>query len=307
MKRFFQSIILLALLLSSFGTAAVRAEDSAPTPDEPYAGDLLCLPGAYLVAPEECLPLGPSTILTELAKKGVSYPLLPLPAVNPPEELNQVNINYAKINIPATERTKLFSSPDDAANGTNPIGYLDAGRNIYITYTNRIDINGGAYLQTPSGEWLRGSPVATSQTNFQGLLFQETPHNAFGWIVEPTHPRTLPDYAAPETERTVNREEVVQIYDQQNSGGTDWYMIGLNEWVERRYLRKFNLNATRPEGIDRERWIEINLYEQTLAVYEDRKTGFRHPDRQRRRSILHPAGPVPDLREKTRRAHERRL
>ncbi len=274
MKRFIRSIFLSVMFLAISGIAAVHAEDSAPTPEEPFAGDLLCLPGAYLVDPEGCLPLGPSVVLTNLAKIGVSYPFQSLPAVHPPEELNQVNINYAKINIPATERAKLFGSLDDAVNGANPVGYLDAGRNIYVTYTNRTDMNGGHYIQLATGEWLRGSPVASSLTSFQGLLFQQTPQNSFGWIVEPTHPRTSPDHSAPETDRELNREDLVQIYDRQNSGGTDWYMVGLNEWVERRYIRQFNLNATRPEGVDRDRWIEVNLYEQTLAAYENGKLVF---------------------------------
>ena len=274
MRNLIYTALLLTLILAAPGAAVVHAQDSAPNPEEPFAGDVLCLPGAYLIEPEECLALGPSTLLTDLARKGVSYPFQPLPAVNPPEELNQVDINYAKINIPATERTKLFSSPDEAANGANPIGYLDAGRNIYLTYINRVDINGGAYLQMPSGEWVRGSPVASSMTSFQGLLFQENPSNSFGWIVEPTRPRAQPNYNAPETERALNREEVVQIFDRQNVNGTDWYMVGLNEWVDRRHIRQFNLNATRPEGVDRDRWIEVNLYEQTLAVYEDGRLAF---------------------------------
>jgi len=43
----------------------------------------------------------------------------------------------------------------------------------------------------------------------------------------------------------------------------------MNEWVDRINIRQIVFNSTPPEGVENGRWIEINLYEQTLAVYEN--------------------------------------
>lgn len=267
MKKIF---LLLGLSFTFFLIKAPLSVSANPgETEEPFYGDLLCLPGAYTIEPSDCLAMGPSQILTDLANKGIIYPLQPLPAVHPSEELNKVNINYAKINIPATERAKLYSSAEDASNDNNSIGTLEAGRNVYVTFINQVDINGGHYVQMASGEWLRASPVASSQTNFQGLIFNKNPEVAFGWIVEPVHPRNAPTYNAAELEKTLAREDIAEIFDVQEADGTKWYMVGLNEWVERRYIREFELKTEKPNGVTGDRWIEVNLYEQTLGVYEN--------------------------------------
>jgi lipoprotein-anchoring transpeptidase ErfK/SrfK len=48
----------------------------------------------------------------------------------------------------------------------------------------------------------------------------------------------------------------------------------MGQWLERRYIRQFKANPTPPEGVDNGRWIEVNLYEQTLAVYDNNTLVF---------------------------------
>jgi hypothetical protein len=102
-----------------------------------------------------------------------------------------------------------------------------------------------------------------------GLFFYQNPANDFGWIIDQADVRTEPGYNAALTGKSLPRETVVQVYDMVNQDGTDWYMIGWNEWVERRQIRQFHVNLVPPEGVDNNRWIDINLYEQTLGIYED--------------------------------------
>jgi lipoprotein-anchoring transpeptidase ErfK/SrfK len=45
-------------------------------------------------------------------------------------------------------------------------------------------------------------------------------------------------------------------------------LIGPDEWVEQRLLGRVTPSAYPPEGVENGRWIEINLYEQTVSVYE---------------------------------------
>jgi len=56
--------------------------------------------------------------------------------------------------------------------------------------------------------------------------------------------------------------------------GTTWYMIKPGQWVDRNKIRVVVPALTAPEGVDNGRWIEVNLYEQTMTVYEDNRLIF---------------------------------
>lgn len=264
-------VSLAGLLQTTTATASQKAPDAMV---EPYAGQVVCLPGAYLIEAPDCLPLGPSQTLTGLAEKGIPYPPIPIPAVKPDAALNQNDVKYARINLPAHERAPIFASLDDAILGEFPIGYIRAGNGLrYVSYIQRTTHNGGSYVLLKSGGWMRASPATISST-FQGLRFRRTPQGSIGWIIKDTKPRQAPSYQAPENDKLLPRESVVQIYDVIQVGDTQWYMTGLNEWVDRYAIRQLVVKTTPPEGVDNQRWIEINLYEQILSVYEDNQLLF---------------------------------
>ncbi len=242
--------------------------------NEPYAGQVVCAPGVYLVEAPDCLPLGPSKILTELAQQGIIYPPLPIPAAQPDPLLNEIDIQYALINLPDNEPAPIFATLDDAIIGERPVRHIPAGFGLrYVTYTHRTTINSGNYVQLTSGGWMRASPANISST-FQGLQFRRTPTIDIGWIIKDTLPRSQPSYQSPELNKTLRRESVVQIYDVVEAKETTWYMVGLNEWVDRHSLRQLVVNTTPPEGLDNNRWIELNLYDQTLSVYDQGELVF---------------------------------
>jgi len=255
------------------GFPVIPAQASAPLADA--ESDLpLCLPGVYRTDPGDCLPLGPSTFITELAQRGISYPIRPLPAQKPDPALQYAPDAYLSVTSGAIS---MYATLYDAISGS-PVQSLGAGLMKYLAITQRVDRAEGIFYGLTSGLWVRAADIDASccirSGRFQGLLFADNPPNSFGWIVDQAVPRTAPGYLAPEKKMTLYRETVVQIFDVQTADNTKWYMIGLDTWVERRYIRQMVVNPTPPEGIDRNRWIEINLYEQTLAVYEDNRLVF---------------------------------
>ncbi len=266
MKRRLQVLSLLLILVGLLTPTATALAQSTPPNGEPYSGKPLCLPGPYLVDPVDCLPAGPSKIITDLARTGISIPARPLPAVRPDPALNASPVMIARINLDAVEKAPVFATFDDATAGNNPVRYIDGGKLRYVSYVNVGYYNNKPYVQLRTGEWMRASPVAYSQ--FQGLLFKKTPKTSFGWIVDTAEVRTAPGYANPLTKRVLLRQDVVQIFNVVNADKTDWYMVGPNEWVERRYIRQVRINTAPPEGVPGDRWIEVNLYDQTLSVYE---------------------------------------
>lgn len=265
---------LVLVIISSILLAPVlpaHAEDGKA--GEPYPGTALCLPDAYLNDPGDCLPLGPSQTLTDLAKKGLTFPPRPLPAATPPRELTNSPVTVAKINIEATEAAQIYASLDDASSGNNPVRQIAPGTGLrYVSYVQVSRVNGKPFVQLKTGEWMRASPAGYSY--FQGLAFQKTPANAFGWMVDHAKARSAPSWNAPEVGETLLRETVIQIYDVVQAEGMEWFLIGPDQWVPWQDARRVRVDTTPPQGVNGNRWIIVDLYDQTLAVYDNRQLVF---------------------------------
>lgn len=160
----------------------------------------------------------------------------------------------------------MYATFDDATQGQNPTRFIAPGQLRYMSYIDVEYYKDKPYVRLKSGEWMRASLIGYSA--FQGLEFSKTPANSFGWIVDQAEVRRAPGYQSPLASLTLNRENLVQIYDVQSQDNTDWYMVGMGQWVERRYIRQVRINTTPPEGVPGDRWIDVNLYDQTLSVYD---------------------------------------
>jgi lipoprotein-anchoring transpeptidase ErfK/SrfK len=274
-KQMIQSVLSALLVISTFyaalqPTVVVQAQAEGSTPEE-YEGASICTPGVE--TDSACLPLGPSQTIQDWAKKGISYPITGLPAYTPEATLNDMPFRYAKINADERKEIRLFPSLADAVSGDNQSGSIPAGALRWVAYVTQADVEGNHYVQVPdSFEWVRASPAEILY--FQGLAFYRTPDQEFGWIIDQVTSRTGPGVDSPSTGISHRRNEVIQIFDVQKANETDWYQVAPNEWIERRAIRKVTLNTTPPSGITGDRWIEVNLYEQTLAVYDKRQLVF---------------------------------
>lgn len=271
MKRFlfFLAVITLAALPLG-GTAAYNADQPTAEGDAGYYSLPLCLPG--MAADGTCLPLGPAQTVAEMEAAGFPYPPRNLAAAQPSPELGEMPVFVAKINLQEYEPAPIYGSFEDAVSGSNPVSQIDPGSLRFISYITRQDHNGDPYLQLSTGGWMRASPAA--YTDFQGLQFFENPRTAFGWIVDQTPSYQFPAFDAPETGNTYIREDVIQVFSMQESGGVTWFQIAPGEWVNSLKARAMEVRPHPPEGVDRGRWIEIDLLQQILAVYEDGKLLF---------------------------------
>jgi hypothetical protein len=214
---------------------------------------------------------GPAQTVADMEAAGFSYPARDLPAAEPSSELGVLPIYVAKINAPEDEPAPIYASFDDAVARTNAIGQIDPGTLRYVSYISLAEHNGKTYLQLASGGWIKAAPAA--YTDFQGLLFYEMPRNDFGWIVDKTPSYSEPTLSAA-TIGTYFREDVVQVYQTVEAEGLFWYQIAPEEWVNSAKTRVVHLRPEPPEGVTSGRWIEIDLFEQILAVYEDGQLQF---------------------------------
>lgn len=266
-------VICLMLFLGPTWFASASARNSLPPEDN--SGAVLCQPGVYLQLPDDCVPLGPSETLTHLAQMGLEYPPPPFLAFKPSPDLNALPYQYYRVD--ASTGTAFYPSLESAIARQGASRILPAGRLLYVVYASRIDTDRqGTYFLLPSGNYMPGDgSTAQVASSFQGLEFHATPRNAFGWVIHPSGASVYaqPNRAQPSL-RTLARFDVVQVYSRQHIDGVEWALIGPDEWMEDRLLGIVTPNPTPPEGVTNGRWIEVNLAEQTLAVYDDSRMVF---------------------------------
>lgn len=239
---------------------------------------VLCLPGIYMTDPGDCLPLGPSAYLTQMAKLGITFPV-PRLAYSPIDPaLGQVNTRYGEvINMPAP----VFGSIDDAlnANRKSAAERLN-GEFVYVSYQNEIETGGKKLYEIRPGAYLTGNYISRlgAIPPARGITLSRTPVVPFGWVL--TYFSQTPQIEVRRspngepTGRLLNLYDILQVFSEETVEGKKWVMVGPDEWVEARFISRVIPNTIPPEGISGDRWIEVNLAEQTLAVYDQRQMVF---------------------------------
>jgi hypothetical protein len=271
MKKTLFFLILFVLALGLWPAFPVTAQTA---PDlEQEAGDVLCPPGVYFSDPGDCQPLGPSQTLTEMAREGFSYPPAPLLALPRDESLSRVPYQYFEV----TEyTTNTYATLEDAQNKTNPLRQIGPGARIFVTYARMERTDRGVYFLLPSGEWMPGDGRRVSApVLFRGLEFAQTPSVPFGWAIFEVDIHASPSYhtSTPVVGRLL-KHELVHVYELVTVQDEDWFSIGPDEWVPARRVAVVYPKTTPPDGVTNGRWIDVDLAEQVLTVYENNQMVF---------------------------------
>ncbi len=266
MGRFLETLTIFLLLVTLLPTRAVKAvQGDDPAAREADSGAILCPPAVYLSPQDDCLPLGPAQFLTAMAAQGIIFPIHPLPAYAPSPNLNNIPFSYFKVTV---EGLPLYATLE-AAMADQPSGQVIQPGFLYVSYEQRVKNDQGVFYYLRSGAWMRGEGARAAPPTFQGLRFSSTPRNSFGWVLTEAEGRVAPGFASPYTGQTYNRFDIVQVYSTQVVNNVEWDLIGPNEWLEARLVARLDSRRRPPEGVMGERWIDINLNEQTLGVYEN--------------------------------------
>jgi len=284
----FASILLTFVQLTlipgtdSLATDSIDLQENAPhlANLESNNSSVICTPGIYFTDPGDCNPTGPSMYLSKMAKIGMTFPITELPGSKPDPTLTSVDVRYGYV---PERNAPVYGSLDDAVNAKrrDAIRKLDSGF-TYISYTDEAVIDGKRFYMIDAGAWMTANDVSRigAIPLFQGLTFQQTPYTAFGWILSylsngPVESKRTPGYGLEDfTGRIFNNHDVVQVYDVQQIDGMDWYLIGPDEWLPQKVVARVIPNTSPPEGVTNGRWIEVNLYEQTIAIYDQSELVF---------------------------------
>lgn len=239
----------------------------------------LCPPDLYYDSSQDCLPLGPTAYLLDMAEIGITFPETPLPIRNPDPSLSEVQYKYAYV---VRDKAPIYETLNAAVSQDKDKLVRRITRGFNYVSISRTEISKGKYYHYTDIGWMSGSDVIiTSVPIFQGVEFAETPTHDFGWILSmfsaggEAETKRSPGYETDDyTGHYLEHQQLVQIYDIQNIGKWDWYMIGPDEWVVQTAVARVSPRTGPPEGMAWNRWIEVNLYEQTITVYENRELVF---------------------------------
>jgi hypothetical protein len=273
MRRILIPIFTIFIVLESLSInrTIAAAQTGTILAIEPDSGSVVCPPGIYELSTDGCLPLGPSEYLTQIAATGIPYPLPPFPGYKPPAELNDIPYRYFKV---TDKGAPLFASIEDAVNN-QPSSQIAPGDELYVSYVGtETDQNNVSYYRLRSGELIGMDGARKAVPVFQGLAFSSQPTRAFGWVMDVVTPRTAPGLNNPESSHKFFRNEIVQIYDTKEASNLTWNLVGPNEWLDSREVARVDPHTTAPDGVTASRWIEVNLFEQTLSVYENNQLVF---------------------------------
>ncbi len=272
MTRF---IISLFMLLQGFSSVIqpVSPNQEAAVTRSIYT--ILCMPGIYMTNPQDCLPLGPSSYLTRMASNGISLPIIPF-AYQPVDGLlGELPFSYATL---GDSSTPVYASLQDAVSGNNSIRTIESGGLRYVSYVEYSDTENGRFFKLRDDTWVSvSSRVSVPHSYPGGIELFRPPERSFGWLLPfaPTiETRRTPGYNEDYTGHSLNQYQIVQVFSTQVIDNVEWDLVAPDEWVEGRFIGQVVPNTTPPEGVTNGRWIEINLLEQTLAVYDQNRLVF---------------------------------
>jgi hypothetical protein len=217
---------------------------------------LLCLPITAVLAQESCADIPECDTVAGLPLEVLSaYPepnVFPLPVRD--------GDLYDRVYRKMAGGAQIFDAP-----GGNVIETLGPGF-TYIT-VNSVQ---GDWTEIDVGKWVP-SNILTDDVNisrFSGVFFpkEELPY-PFAWTMRHLRGSTVPGGEPSLDNPYLYRYTRVNLYTSVEVDGKLWYQIGPDQWVHQFDISK-PLIVERPAEIDTEKWVSVDLYEQTLVAYE---------------------------------------
>ena len=253
--------------------AAAATTSGSGAPDTRY----VCVPSLVWRNPELCPDYGPGTTAHRVSTIRLPDPLPQLVVLDPvaqeeAKESEPDDILPHTYGHVTTLPLSVYRHPMEEAAGLPPVRVMLSG-DWWLSFDGLVEFEGQRWLQIDEEEYVRAEAVAiASPSRFQGVHLAEQPQYPFAWINQWVEPSTVPQGSA--SGRTLGRYEVVTIFAQERRGEELWYLVGPDEWVEQSNTSRVDVDPP-PEGVGpSDKWIEVDLFEQTVAAYEGSRMVF---------------------------------
>jgi hypothetical protein len=258
-------LILLALKTESAGASGLPDPGSPATHAAPTR--YVCVPHLLWRNWELCPSHGPGATAYRIASIRLPDPLPELPALELPhnedDELLPHTYAYVK-----TLPLNVYRHPMEAAMGLPPVRAMLSG-DWWVSVDGLVEYEGQQWYQINAEEFVPADALALAgASRFQGIYLTEQPQHPFAWVNRWTQVSVVPQGAINETVEPLQRYQRVTLFAQEQRGDEIWYLIGPDQWIEQSNTARVDVDPPPQEVGPGEKWIEVDLFEQTIAAYE---------------------------------------
>ncbi len=264
---FFVSTLLLLLVLNPGSVAASDAQERQ-APRHAATARYVCVPNVVWQDRALCPPHGPGTTAYRIASIRLPDTLPELPAQELPveEEDSLLPHTYA---IATSLPLNVYRHPMEAAEGLPPVRTMLSG-SWWVSVEGAVEYEGQTWYRINPDEYVPAEALSfASPSRFQGVYLREQPELPFAWINRWTQPSLVPQGPLNEAVAPLERYQRVTIFAEERRGSREiWYLVDHDQWVEQSHVSRVDVSPP-PEGVGPgDKWIEVDLFEQTIAAYE---------------------------------------
>ncbi|MCX5864523.1 MAG: L,D-transpeptidase, partial [Deltaproteobacteria bacterium] len=166
----------------------------------------------------------------------------------------------------------VYAQPQDEAAGLSPVRVTRKGFMwVSLSDPRPVMVDGQSWYKINEREYMRADKLRLAKpSGFQGVMVPRDFDKKFAWMI--FHTRVSPGPGVPPVEEedpaVVPARSLVIVHEIQEAEQRKWCRIGTGVWVPHSRLAMV-IKSKRPEGVGgTERWIEVNITEQTLSAYE---------------------------------------
>lgn len=173
---------------------------------------------------------------------------------------------YAHVNqIPLN----VYRHPMEAAEGLPPVRTMLSG-DWWVSVEGLVEFEGQEWYRINEDEFVPAGALGfASPSKFQGVYLEQQPQHPFAWINRWTEPSVVPQGPVNGAVPALQRYQRVTLFAEERRGSDQlWYLVGHDQWVEQSHVSRVDVSPPQPEIGPGEKWIEIDLFEQTIAAYE---------------------------------------
>jgi hypothetical protein len=263
--------IVLGLLILLTLSAKTSAADVSPDPLTPPAHFLaaryVCVPSLIWRNPELCPTYGPGTTPYRIASIRLPDTLPELPIIELPHDEDEDLLPHTYAHVKAVP-LNIYRHPMEAAMGLPPVRTMLSG-DWWVSVDGLVEYEGQQWYQINEEEYVHADALAfASPSRFQGAYFTEQPQHPFAWINRWVQPSIVPQGELNTAIGGLGRYGLATIFAEERRGEEIWYLIGPDQWVEQENVSRVDVDPPPAEVGPGEKWIEVDLFEQTIAAYE---------------------------------------
>ena len=179
----------------------------------------------------------------------------------------QDNMLYDRVYRRVNNSLQMFDNPNGSI-------VQDMGKGF--NFVTLAGVSQPEWEQVTTDRWMRTTDLSEEVTisRFGGVFFPENPlPYQMAWTLRHLRASSTPGADENPDNEFMYRYTRVNLYTSVEVDGKLWYQIGVNKWVHQFDVAR-PLPVERPEGINTEKWVSVDLYEQSVIAYEGTQPVF---------------------------------